>query len=190
MQAYGSACILEHSGIFCMNSGTFCIHSWIFWNILEHSSCILEPSACILEPSGTFCMHSGTFCMYSRTFCMQFQTFCMHSGSFSMHSRTFCMHSGTICMNSGTFCMYSDQLSTHRQTHTRTDIRTCWAASSQPKTRGKNQRIVLPYIIMNWTTMKENTRFYQLLTCVSIPKVLMMYIFFYNLHSLHINIIV
>ena len=52
MQAHRSpACILKHSGTFCMHSGTFfmhsgkfCKHSWTlwnilyaFWNILEHS---------------------------------------------------------------------------------------------------------------------------------------------------------
>ena len=48
MQAYGSACILEHSAC-----------------ILEHSTCILEHSACILEHSGIFCIHSGTFWLHS-----------------------------------------------------------------------------------------------------------------------------
>ena len=65
MQAHRSACILEHSGTFCMHSGTFCIHS------------------------GTFCMHSGTFCMCSGIFCMDSGTFCMLSGTFCMHSVTF-----------------------------------------------------------------------------------------------------
>ena len=86
-----------------------------FWNILEHSGTflkILEHSRTfwnILEKSGSFCMHSGTFCMHSWIF-------------------------WNILEQSGC-CNVERCRKAHFQVdHTQTDIRTCRAASSQPKT--------------------------------------------------------
>ena len=100
-----------------------------------------------LHASSWICMHSGTFCINSETFCINSGTFCMHCGTFCMHSGIFCMHSVTFCMHSGTFFnnlhafwnilhafwYILDQLTTDRLTDWHTDIRTCWAASSQLK---------------------------------------------------------
>ena len=136
MQAHRSACILEHSGTFCMHSVTFCIHSgtfcmysgtfwnilhafwnilhvfWnilhAFWNILEHSECILNVFLNILHSFWNFLENSGTFWN-----CPE------HSGTF--WNILYRLHNviGT---------------QTHGHTDRRTeDIRTCWAASSQLK---------------------------------------------------------
>ena len=99
-----------------------------FWNILHSFLNILEHSAYILEHSGTFwsILHA-------------FWNILEHSGTFCIHSGTFCIHSWTFCIYSGTFCMHSDQLSTDKHT----DIRTCWAASSQPKKKIFTYNLIL-----------------------------------------------
>ena len=114
-----------------------------FWNILEHSACILEHSACILEHSACLlenptCIleHSGTF----RNFLHAVWNI-LHAFWYNLeHSGTFwnsLEHSGTFWNILLLHWMLEFQL-VHRQTdtHTQTDIRTYWAASSQLKIAG------------------------------------------------------
>ena len=99
--------ILEHFGTFW----NILEHSETFWNILEHCKCILEHSGFQnLEHSGTFwniLEHSGTF-----------WNILEYSGTF--WNCTDCTQWKNFNLGLG-------------QTDGQTDIRTCWAASSQLK---------------------------------------------------------
>ena len=123
MKAHRFACILEHSE--CILEHSACI--------LEHSACILEHFACLLEHS----MLSGTFW----NFLHAFWNILEHSEWILEHSACILEHSACILEHSGIFwnilelyrfahCERISTLNSHRHT----DIRTCWAASSQLKT--------------------------------------------------------
>ena len=93
-------------------------------------------SVCFLEHSGTFCMHSGTFCMHSGTFWNILNAFCCTM------LYTVAQHCTMLCtVVQGYMLLYRVELwiristlpHTHGQTDRHTDIRTCWAASSQLK---------------------------------------------------------
>ena len=105
-----SANILLHSAYILETSGTFYIHSGTLWNILEYSIYILEHYAYILEDSWTFYIHSRTF---------------WNILEHSAYIQAF--YAYIECCKKVEF-----QIGTH--THGQTDIKTCWAASSQPKT--------------------------------------------------------
>jgi len=132
-----------------MHSGTFWNILHAFWNILEHSACImhaflniLEHSSCILDKECTQTEFiSITFYFLSCTVLYCFVLFC---------TVLFCLVlSCTVlyclvlsCTVLYWFCLCASfricEWNSHRQTDRQTeDIRTCWAASSQPKRGGQ-----------------------------------------------------
>ncbi len=107
--------------------------------------------------SGTYCMHSGTFGMHSGTFLKAYVTACKLTYSFALHlfpvlycyvvscTVLYCpVLSCTVlycpvlcCTVLYWFCLCAflriSTWGTDRRTDGQTDIRTCWAASSQLK---------------------------------------------------------
>ncbi len=115
------------------------MHSGSFWNILLAFCNILDHSTCILENSGTFCLHSGTFCLHSGTFCMHCGTlYCLVLSCTVLY----CL----VLSCTDSVCVHSLELQVdHKQTDRQTeDIRTCRAASSQPKSGNLPTRIQAP----------------------------------------------
>ncbi len=134
----GTYCM--HFGTFCMHSGTFCMHSVRF---CMHSVRFCMHSACFLEHSGTFCMNSVTFWNFLHAFWKAYVTACKLMYSFALHlfPVLYCLllSGGTVlycllmsCTDS--VCVHSLEFQNGTQTDRHTDIRTCWAASSQLKT--------------------------------------------------------
>ena len=114
------------------------------WNILHVFRNILEHSACILVHSGTFCIHSGTFWSFLHAF-----------WNILEHSGTFWVHFECILERISTW-----DLDRH------TDIRTCWAASSQLNIIFKNHSWFLyAHIVIHWSLRRA---FNHILSSVTI----------------------
>ena len=83
-----------------------------YWNILEHSAVLLQHSACILEHSGKHMWLHVWLLSCTVLYCLVMSC------------------TGSVCVHSLEFQLGTQ---TDRRTDGQTNIRTCWAASSQLK---------------------------------------------------------